>query len=90
MSKSYKKFPIVRQDKFNKKEWNRKVRRLDIDYSLKGNQYKKVFINFNSWKYPWFLEEAIEQYQNSDRFPNNEFPTLESWIEYWKNCCRRK
>ena len=90
MAKSYRKYPIVKQEKVNKKEWNRKVRRFKVDYALKGNNYKKIFINYNNWQYYWSLENAIDQYNKSENFPNKEFPTLESWIEYWKKCCLRK
>lgn len=90
MAKSYKKYPIVKQEKVDKKIWNRKIRRLDIDFSFKGSLYKKLIPNWDTWQYPWFLDEAIDKYNNSSNFPNEEFPTLESYIEFWKRCCVRK
>lgn len=96
-SKSYKKYPIVKQEKVDKTLWNHKIRNLKIEkifeenwedeslFSLKGKQYQKIFPNWNTWQYIWTLEDAIENYH-----PNNYFPTLESWIEYWKKCCFRK
>lgn len=85
MAKSYKKFPIVRQERVDKKNWNRKIRNLDIDYCLRGSQYKKIEPNWDNWSYRWSLEEAIDCYK-----PNKQFPTLESWINYWERCCKRK
>lgn len=85
MSRSYKKYPIIRQERVDKKVWNRAVRNLELDYSLKGSQYKKIIPNFDTWAYRWTLEEAIKSY-----IPSSRYPTLESWIEYWKRCCYRK
>lgn len=82
MSRSYKKYPIIRQERVDKKVWNRAVRNLELDYSLKGSQYKKIIPNFDTWAYRWTLEEAIKSY-----IPSSRYPTLESWIEYWKRCC---
>lgn len=85
MSRSYKKYPIIRQERVDKKVWNRAVRNLELDYSLKGSQYKKIIPNFDTWAYPWTLEEAVKNY-----IPSDQYPTLKSWIEYWKRCCYRK
>lgn len=88
MAKSYKRYPILKQEKVNKKHWNRKVRHLKSDFSLKGMQYRKVFRNYNNWQYMWTLEDAIETWNNSEYYQVNY--TLESWIEYWKRLCYRK
>lgn len=85
MSRSYKRYPIVRQERVDKKTWNRAIRNIKFDYSLKGSQYKKVMLNWDTWKYRWTLEEAIKDYQPSERFP-----TLVSWILYWKKLCLYK
>ena len=85
MSRSYKRYPIVRQERVNKKTWNRAIRNIKLDHSLKGSQYKKVMPNWDTWQYQWALEEAIKDYQPSERFP-----TLDSWILYWKKLCLYK
>lgn len=87
MGKSYKRTPIVKQERVNKKVWNHAVRQKvkSLDYALKGSQHKRIMLNFHSWKYPWSLQEAIEGY-----VPNKYFPTLDSYIEYWKRVCLRK
>lgn len=97
MSKSYKKFPILKQEKLDKKDWNRKARRKlkinpleknildeDSEFYFRGRQYKKVY-PYCKWEYPWTYQEAIDSYK-----PCKSFPTLESWIDYWKRCCLRK
>lgn len=85
MSRSYKKYPVVKQEKVDKKFWHKSVRNLDFNFSLRGSQYKKVIRNYNNWHYRWTLEEAIEDYVESERFP-----TLDSWVEHWKRSCLRK
>lgn len=51
MSRSYKRYPIVRQERANKKTWNRAIRNIKLNYSLKGSQYKKVMPNWDTWQY---------------------------------------
>ena len=85
MSRSYKRYPIVRQERVDKKTWNRAIRNIELNYSLKGSQYKKVMPNWDTWKYLWTLEEAVRDYQ-----PSKRFPTLDSWILYWKKLCLYK
>ena len=92
MSKSYKKYPIIKQEKFtkfDKKHWNKRIRNLDIDYCLNGSQYKKIFQNWNTWQYPWFLEEALQTYYENEYW-QKLYPNVEDFINYWKRCCIRK
>lgn len=84
MSESYKKHPVITQEKVNKKLYNRWVRNLNLDYSLKGGQYKRLNSNAN-YKYEWTLDKAIYDFK-----PSAEYPTLELWVEYWKTQCLRK
>lgn len=88
MAKSYKKYPIVKQERVNKRLCNRGVRNLNIDYSLKGSQYRKIVRNYWTWQYRWTLEEAVEKYNESEYL--QEHYTLEKWINYWKRICYRK
>lgn len=85
MSRSYKKTPVVKQEKVDKRTWNRTLRRKKLNYSLKGSQYKKIMINWDTWQYLWTMEEAVKEYS-----PSKHFPTLQSYIEYWKKLCYRK
>jgi hypothetical protein len=89
MSRSYKKFPVTRQDRVDKKLRNKKLRHLNIDYSIKNGQYRKVIFGGWNWHYRWTLDEAIEDYTSHPE-DHKDFPTLESYIEYWKRCCYRK
>lgn len=82
MSRSYRKYPIVKQERVCKRTWNRAVRNMNLDFSLRGSQYKRIMRNWNTWQYPWTLRDAISQYQ-----PSVRFPTLDSWVLYWKRCC---
>jgi hypothetical protein len=87
MSHSYRKFPVVRQEKVDKKYWNKRLRRAKKYkwVALQGNQYRRTYSNDSNWHYRWSLEEAI-----SDYHPSKNYPTLESWIEYWHKCCKYK
>ena len=89
MSKSYKRFPIIRQEKVDKHLTNRKLRCMDIDYCLKGGQYKKIATNCWKWEYPWFYEDAIGLYEYSER-TREMYPDKEDYINFWKRCCYRK
>lgn len=82
MAKSYKRFPVVKQERVNKRVWNRRIRHRNIDYSLKGSQYKKLFVNYDTWHYRWTLDEAINE--------SKYYDSIEDCIEYWKRCCLRK
>ena len=88
MSRSYKRYPIVKQEKVHKKSWNRMIRNLDYDYVLRGSQYKKIYPNWETWQYPWFFEDAMESFEKGAW--QNSFVTKEEFINYWKRCCYRK
>ena len=88
MAKSYKKYPIVKQEKANKKLCNICLRNLNINYSLRGSQYKKVVRNYWTWQYRWTLDNAIERYSQSKYL--QEHYKIDDWINYWKRICYRK
>ena len=92
MTRSFKRYPILKQDKVCKRVWNKRLRNKKFNYSLRGAQYKKVMINYDTWKYRWSLEQAVIQYYEPDC--GNEFytrySTLNSWVSYWEKCCYRK
>lgn len=89
MARSYKKYPVVRQDRPDKRLRNKKLRRLGIDYSLRGSQYRKIVFDGWNWHYRWSLDEVVEEYTLHPE-DHKSFPTLESYIEYWKRHCLRK
>jgi hypothetical protein len=93
MSKSYKKYPVVRQEKINKTDKkinNRKIRHQRIDYSLKGGMYQKLMVG--DWHYIWTKQDAIKKYNScqDNKFFIKQFPTLEDYIDFWEKCCVRK
>lgn len=99
MGKSVKKTPVIKDNGRSKKKQkaiaNRILRRKlkNPDYgATKGNAYKKEFESYNIADYViyWTKEEAIKQYKTGKWINKDEFPTLESWLQYWKKCVVRK
>lgn len=83
MSRSYKKYPIVRQDRVNPRHSNRYLRHhLDEDISMKGSYYKK-FYRGGRWAYRWSLEDAKNFYYKSEYF-QKKYPTLEEYLIWYK------
>lgn len=89
MSKSYKKYPIVRQEKEDYHYLNRQLRRDKLAEFPKGAAYRKHKPHYNTWCYRWTKEQAIQEYSEYD-WIKRRFPTLELWLNYWKSCCIRK
>ena len=95
MSRSYRKTPILKETGKKKKRTfaNRKVRRKlnsDLDYTLaNGKSYKKVFESWDITDYVTrlTLNEAIEDwYASVEQYPwfKKMYPTLDSYIKWWK------
>ena len=94
MSRSYKKYPIVK-DKNNKgmkRYANKKVRR--TKNIPNGKAYKKIFESWDISDYQWIWtrKEAIEDYNEAseDSWIKKHFETLEKYLIYWEKCVRRK
>ena len=88
MSRSYKRYPVVKIEKVDKQVWNRMVRNYKVDYALRHAQYKKIHTNYDDWKYRWSLDNAIDDYYRKD-YIRKQYK-LDVWIDYWKKCCLRK
>lgn len=88
MSRSYKKYPIVKQEKEYCRYQNRQLRHDKLADIPNGKSYKK-FNNCPKWIYYWSKEQAIQDYYAESKI-RERFPTLELWINYWKSCCLRK
>lgn len=84
MSRSYKKYPIVRQERVETYMANRYLRHnLDIELPPKGSHFKKVK-NFGwRWAYYWSLEDAKKNYYQS-KWAQTHFLTLEEYLIYYK------
>ena len=100
MSRSYKKNPYVtdhkrKSTKQSKRLANRIVRRrVNQDEDMPARlHHKKMTESWNICDYRWRMTEAeaIEWYNyRSDNEASSYFlkhyPTLESWLKYWKKC----
>ena len=95
MSRSYKKYPIVKDscDKAMKRFANKKVRHIE-ELPKKGNAYKKCFESYDicDWKWEWTREEAINEYESADEnsYIRKRYETLEKYLLYWEKCTKRK
>lgn len=100
MGKSVKKTPIIKDNGKGKKKdkalANRATRRKlkDPDFSISdGKSYKKEYESYRIADYVcrWTQEEAIEEYNKINSFiDKRKYPTLESFLNYWKKCMLRK
>ena len=84
MSRSYKKNPYYVQEKDSKRDYRRKVRH-NSKLSLKNGRPIKRPGTFWHYKKRWTKKDAELDYE-----PSARFPTLESWVEYWKRMSLRK
>ena len=105
MSRSYKKTPIIkdngRSKKVQKRFANRRVRNYIKHNDIgKGKQYRKLFDSWEIADYVsrWTKEDAIRDYNSvmkgapsyaKDYYLEN-FPTLESFLEFWERSMRKK
>ena len=83
MSKSYKKYPIVRQERADSRQSNRYIRHnIDYDMPRKGKFHKKVHANGMNWAYYWSLEDAKQFYKANPSL--HEKFTLEEYLIWYK------
>ena len=90
MGKSYKKFPVVRQEKEDYHYLNRQIRHMKLEDEIpSGGAYRKIASKCGDWHYPWTKEQAIQEYNQYERI-RKKYETLEDWLNYWKSCVVRK
>ena len=90
MGKSYKKFPVVRQEKEDYHYLNRQIRHMKLEDEIPGHAaYKKIASGRRAWSYIWTTEQAIQEYNQYKRI-RKRYKTLEDWLNYWKSCVVRK
>lgn len=89
MGKSYRKFPVVRQERVDKEIYNRRFRRLKDGVPYKGGQYKKKYV-IDDWHYCWTKEDAILQYERDIEWLQDRYPTLDDWLQHWEKSVKRK
>ena len=102
MSRSYKKNPIVKDNGESKKAKktvaNRRVRRKlsDPEYGMaNGRAYRKEFESYDIADYVsrWTEKDAAEhweKYHKEWKWFRENWPTLESYLTYWKKTYRNK
>lgn len=94
MSKSYRHYPLVRQEKTtksDKKFFNKTLRHINNDVAYKNGQYKKLVVNCNTWKYRWSWKEALQDYLSGEHpWMNKDFPTVSDFRNYYEKCVMRK
>lgn len=102
MSRSYKHSPYVVDNhshnirrKFMKRYVNKSLRNKlnNSDELIQGSEYKKHFDSWNICDYRWYWSEndAVNDYydridDDRDRWFMKHYPTLESWIKYYRKC----
>ena len=100
MSRSYKKNPYVTDHsqgtKSMKRIANRRVRRrLKEDEDMPARlKHKKMTESWDICDYKWRTtrEQAIQWYlyECDNPYIKKRYPTLESYLNYWEKCHRRK
>lgn len=92
MSRSYKRYPKVKLEKLKKSDkiiLNRRLRHLDIGTAFRGSQYKRRLPNWETWQYRWTWKDAVKDWYELD-YLREEYPTLESYRNYYESCVLRK
>lgn len=83
MSRSYKKYPIVRQERADRRQSNRFIRHnLDYEIPHKGKFHKKIHAGGINWAYYWSLEEAKKNYFESELWQKHY--TFEEYLIWYK------
>lgn len=88
MSRSYKKFPIIRQEKENYRYLNRQLRHDKLAEIPKGSSYKKFKRKCSDWAYRWSWEDAKVTYQKRRHI--SDMYTIDEWYECWRRWTIRK
>lgn len=90
MSRSYKKYPIVRQERVDKHRSNRYIRHnIDCELPPRGSSHKRIHQDGFNWAYYWTLEDAKQTYFESE-WAQSRFSTLEEYLIWYKKTTLRK
>lgn len=89
MSRSYRKYPLVIQEKDDCRYYNRKCRHAKEEELPKGAAYRRKYSSGWRWQYRWTREEAIRQFY-SNEWIQKRYETLEAWLNYYEKCTIRK
>lgn len=93
MSRSYKRsFYVKDHCKGQKQIANRRVRRNKNKLlKLKGNNYRKIYEQWDicDYRWSWTEKEAIQEWYDEENdfceyaYKHEKFKTLENWLIYW-------
>lgn len=86
MSRSYKRYPLLIQEEewLTKRNKNKKIRKMNLSYSLKGGQYRKI-VPRDSWKYRYSWEQAKMYFNHFE-----DSLSIEEYYNEWKSDTIRK
>ena len=87
MSRSYKKYPIIRQEKEDYRYLNRQIRHDKLAEIPNGGSFKKHRPHCG-WAYRWSKEQAIQEWKEKARIRQRY--SYDMWINQWKSWCIRK
>ena len=101
MSRSYKKFPVVKDHSKGQKQLaNKKLRRNKNKYILmQRGEYKKHYEQWNicDWNWYWSKQDAIDSWYEEESpyytgvaWRHKNYKTLENWLSYWAKISYRK
>lgn len=97
MSRSYKKYPFVKDTtdatKFFKRAANKTIRRVKADDEIvDGKAYKKYYSSWNIHDYisRWPWEEAKKDWERNLGHFKTKYPTLKLFYRYWSKYYKRK
>lgn len=87
MSKSYKRFPIVRQKTEDYRYLNRQLRHDKLAEIPKGGSYRKLKTKAHEWAYRWSREQAIQDW-NENTWIRERY-SYDKWMNYWSSFLRK-
>jgi hypothetical protein len=93
MSRSYKKYPVVVQEKDDMRQWNRSLRHNKLAEIPNGSAYKKNIHRSGIWKYRWTEEDARMFYRKVCDYKYSHahhFADEEDYINWYKKEILRK
>lgn len=101
MSRSYKKFPTVKDHRKGQKQLaNKKLRRNKNKYILmQRGKYKKYYEQWDicDWNWYWSKQDAINSWYEEESshykgvaWRHSNYKTLENWLNYWAKISYRK
>ena len=87
MSRSYKKYPVIVQEKDDMRQWNRSLRHNKLKEIPNGSAYKKDSRRSGVWKYRWSEAEVREHYRrwhHLEGYHPSKFETEDDYVNWYK------